>query len=75
MIEKPKLDTKKPVGNGISVPVYKDGETVIIATKSADTTNAGTDINGTYDHTNLSAKFKNPRVSQDVPAEGKGQYE
>jgi hypothetical protein len=71
---KPNLDTKKPVGNGITAPQYKTGVSNIIATKSADMTNASTDLNGTYDQTNLSAKFKNPRVKQDVPSAGQNQY-
>jgi len=74
-ITKPTLDTKKPVGNGITAPVYKNGETVLIATKSADMTNSdSTTINSSYDQANLSAKFKNPRVKQDVPSAGQNQY-
>ena len=73
-ITQPKLDTKKPVGNGINAPVYKNGVENIIATKSADMTNSSTDLNGTASNKNLSAQFKNPRVKQDVPAAGQNQY-
>jgi hypothetical protein len=72
-ITQPALDTKKPVGNGITAPAYFNGVANIIATKSAST-NQGTDINGTASSENLSAKFKNPNVSQDVPEAGRGQY-
>lgn len=70
---KPNLDTKKPVGNGVSAPVYA-GQTTIIATKSADMTNSSTNLNQTASTANLSAKFKNPRNKQDVPSAGQGQY-
>lgn len=76
MITQPSLDTKKPVGgHGVEAPVYDNSVANIIATKSADMTNSETDLNGTYDHTNLSAKFKNPNVKQDVPSAGEGQYQ
>lgn len=69
------MDTKKPVGNGVSAPTFKEGESTLISTKSADMTNSSTDLNGSYDQTNLSAKFKNPQNKQDVPSEGQGQYQ
>lgn len=72
---KPDLKTKRPVGgNGVAAPEYKEGETVIIATKSADMTNSSTNINQTASGENLSAKFKNPNVKQSVPEAGQGQY-
>lgn len=74
-IKKPSLDCKYPVGNGVSKPEYKSGGTDIIATKSADMTNMGTEINITASQENLSAKFKYPRVRQDVPEAGRNQYE
>lgn len=63
---KPDLKTMKPIGNGVNAPVYKEGETVIIATKSANMTNSGTDLNISASNENLSAKFKNPRNRQDT---------
>lgn len=68
-----KLDTKKPVGNGIQAPVFASGGTTIIPNKSADMSGAH-ENNISYDMTNRSAKFKNPRVKQDVPAAGRNQY-
>ena len=72
-IKKTALNTKDPVGNGIQAPQFKTGGTTIIATKSADMNNAGTDINITASNANLSAKWKNG--SQDVPEAGRNQYE
>lgn len=74
-IKKPSLDCKYPVGNGIHAPGYKEGGTTIIATKTADMNNTGTDINITASQENLSAKFKYPRVRQDIPAAARNQYE
>ena len=73
MITKPSLEAKQPVGNGVHAPQYQDG-TTIISTQSADTTNSSTDLNQSYDQTNRSAQFKNPRKTQDQGA-GQGQYE
>ena len=72
MIEKPKLKVK----DAVEIPRggYQDG-TEIISTKSADMKNSGTDLNQTASSVNQSAKYKYPRVSQEVPAEGRGQYE
>lgn len=33
------------------------------------------EVETTYNHENLSAKYKYPRVSQDVPAKGQNQFE
>jgi hypothetical protein len=74
MITQPNLDTKKPVGNGVTAPTYKNGVANIISTQSADMTNASTDLNVSASTENLSAKFKYPRVSQDVPNAGENQY-
>lgn len=68
-----KLDTKKPVGNGVHAPKFNSGSTTIIPNKSADMS-GGHGINMSYNQTNLSAKFKNPRVKQSVPEAGKNQY-
>lgn len=73
MISKPTLECKYPVGNGVSSPEYA-GATEIISTKSADMKNSGTDLNQSASSENLSAKFKHPRVSQDIPSAGQGQY-
>lgn len=73
-ITQPNLDTKKPVGNGVSAPAYFNGVANIIATKSADMKNIDTNLNQTASSENLSAKFKNPRVSQEVPEAGRNQY-
>jgi len=72
MIEKPKLKLKDALE--VSRPEYKDG-TEIIGTKSADMNNSETDLNQTASSENLSAKYKYPRVSQEIPAEGQGQYQ
>jgi len=73
-ITQPSLDTKKPVGNGVTAPAYDNSVANIIATKTADMRNTGTNLNQTASNENLSAKFKNPRVKQDVPAAGNNQY-
>lgn len=70
MITQPNLDTKNTAG-AVGQPVYAGGQD-IISTKSADTTNAGTDLNGTASSENLSAKWKNG--TQDVPEAGRNQY-
>lgn len=71
MITKPTLDTKDTAGV-VGQPTYQDA-TTLISTKSADMTNAGTDITGTASDANLSAKWKNG--AQDVPAAGRNQYQ
>lgn len=62
----PNLDAMKPIGNGIDAPQYKDGESTIIATKSADMTNSDSTLNIGYDQTNRAAQYKYPRTSQDT---------
>lgn len=74
IIKSRKLDTKD-TGGVIGQPTIADDGTTLIATKSAPTTNPDTDLNGTYDHANLSAKYKYPRVSEEIPDKGKNQYE
>ena len=73
MITKPSLDSK-PTAGVVGTPTYQDA-TTLISTKSADMTNSDTDLNITASNENLSAKFKYPRVSEDVPAAGRNQYE
>jgi len=73
MIQKPKLECKT-TGGVVGEPTYKDGASNYITTKTADFNNTGTDINTTASSENLSAKFKNPRVKQDVPEKARGQY-
>lgn len=72
MIKKTKLDCKYPVGNGVSTPVYQDG-TTLIPNSQPSMANPG-ELNQTASNQNLSAKFKYPKVSQDVPEAGKNQY-
>lgn len=72
MIKKTKLDCKYPVGNGTGVPTFQDGTTLIPDTKPS-MANPG-ELNQTASQENLSAKFKYPRVSQDVPEAGRNQY-
>jgi len=74
-ITKPSIECKYPVGNGITKPVYQNGPSNLITTKSASMKNEGTDITGTASEANLSAQFKNPRVKQEIPSEGRNQYQ
>lgn len=72
MISKPTLDTKTTGGvNG--QPQYA-GETTIISTKSADMSGGDSSMSGASTE-NLSAKFKNPNVKQDIPEKARNQYE
>jgi len=69
------LDTKN-TGGVVGQPSYSNGyPSNFISGGSADTTNSGTNLNQTSSGENLSAKFKYPRVSDDVPAKGNNQYE
>ena len=70
MIKKPTLKTKKAVE--VQSPEYKDGSTFIEA--GSPNMSGGSGLNQTASSENLSAKFKYPRVSQDIPAEGRNQY-
>ncbi len=72
MITQPALDSKD-TGGVVGQPSYA-GATTIIATKSADMTNSTTDLNVSASSENLSAKYKYPRVSQDVPPKAANQY-
>ena len=63
---KPNLDTKKPVGNGVSTPRYMDGVPSLAKTMTADMTNSSTSLNTTASVENRSKKFKNPQVKQDT---------
>ena len=66
------FNTKSPVGNGVSQPVKGGSE----ASKIMDVSlNYDGGINQTASRENRSAKFKNPQVKQDVPSEGRNQYE
>lgn len=73
MIDKPSLECKYPVGNGVAAPEYA-GATTIIPNQSADMS-GGTGLNGTASEENLSARFKNPRVHQDIPDAARNQYQ
>ncbi len=72
MIKKPQLKTKDAVE--IPSPSFKDGST-IVPDKQPDMKNSETDLNQTASSENQSAKYKYPRVKQEVPEAGKGQYE
>lgn len=64
-ISKPKLDTRLPVGNGITKPEYKTGGTTIIPNNSASVSYSdGTGMTDTGP--NKSAQFKNPNIKQDI---------
>jgi hypothetical protein len=65
MITKPTLDAKDTAGV-VGKPEYAPEVTNIIATKSADMKNTATDLNQTASTENLSAKWKNPQVKQEV---------
>lgn len=62
----PSLNAMNPIGNGVTTAQYHNGVSGIVGTMSADMTNGSTDLNVTYDQTNRSAKFKNPRNTQDT---------
>jgi hypothetical protein len=64
--------TKAPVGNGVSKPVAGTSEASRFMNASL---NYDGGINNGASSENLSAKFKYPRATQDVPAEGRNQYE
>lgn len=75
MINKPNLEMKKPVGNGVSTPEYQNGPSNFAKVSTADMKNTGTDLNQTASGENLSAKFKNPRAKADVAPEAQNQYQ
>lgn len=65
-------DCKSPVGNGVSKPEmasYPKGMQKDVSL------NYDGGINQTASQVNLSAKFKNPQVKQDVAPEARNQYE
>jgi hypothetical protein len=64
--------TKSPVGNGINKPVVGSSPSGMTKTVSL---NYDGGINGTSSSENLSAKFKSPRATFEVPSEAKNQYE
>jgi len=66
MIEKPNLDAKSPIGNGVKTVQYHEGVSAIAGTMSASTTNSSTTLNTTASTENLAAKFKYPRNTQDT---------
>lgn len=66
--------TKSPVGNGIEKPVADNTKARMTTMNAPLDTSMG--LNQTYDHGNLSAKFKNPNNKQDhVPADAFNQYQ
>lgn len=72
-ITKPTLKVKQPVGNGIVAPRYGDGDALIARTQPS--MSGGDSSPKSASPENRSAKFKYPRVRQDVPAAGRNQYE
>jgi len=71
----PSLNTKKPVGNGVSVPQYKKGVTMIVPSSANGKKISYYDGTGdTATGPNLSAKYKYPNVRQEVPEAGQNQY-
>jgi len=65
------------VGSPENAAGNESGVTTLIPNAAPSTTGpTGNDgINGTASQENLSAKYKYPRVSEDVPVAGKNQYE
>jgi len=59
----------------VGQPQYKTGVDVLIPNRQPNTTDAGTNLNVTASSENRSKKFEYPQVSQDVPSEGRNQYE
>ena len=72
MIKKTPLKTKQAVE--IPSPEYKDGSTFIEG-ETTNIKNNKAETTQTTSSENLSAKYKNPRVSQDIPSAGRGQYQ
>jgi len=72
-ITKPSLEVKQPVGNGVSAPLYGDADALIA--RNQPSMSGGDSAPKSASAENRSAKFKNPRVRQDVPAAGRNQYE
>lgn len=66
-----KLDCKYPVGNGIKKPEMAGS----MSSPSPMSVSYSSPMGDMSSGPNLSKKFKYPSVSQDVPMEGKGQYE
>lgn len=71
-IKKTSLDTKDTGGN-VGQPSYKEGETKLIGKEGFDIS-GGSNLDTGPQGPNLSAKYKYPRVSQEVSAVQK-QYE
>lgn len=66
----------KPTGGVVGTPVFNEGGDEFGKVKTADTKNTdAAEINITASTENLSAKYKNPRVKQDVESVGNNQYE
>jgi len=64
MIQKPSLDTKNTGGN-VGQPGYKEGETMLIRKEGFDVS-GGHNLDTTASGENLSAKYKYPRVKQQL---------
>jgi hypothetical protein len=74
MIKKPNLDTKD-TGGQVGQPQYAGATTIIPGGDKPAPMNTRTGLNPGASEANLSKKFKNPAVKQDVPEKGRGQYE
>lgn len=72
-IQKTDLESK-PTAGVAGTPQFQDSDT-FIPSSSADMKNSDSDLNQTASSENLSAKYKYPRVSEDVPPQAQGQYE
>lgn len=66
------LDTKNTSG-GIGQPSI-GGDYVPVPMKSASVTGPTGLVETTASQENLSAKYKYPRISQDIPEKGRGQF-
>ena len=72
-----KWDTIKPTaldagdtGGVVGMPTQSDNFGMTNITKTASVTGPTGMVETTYDHANLSAKYKYPNVHQDVPSKG-----
>lgn len=70
MIQSTPLDAMDTAGV-VGIPTIAEDSTMTGITKSASVTGPTGEVETTYDHANLSAKYKYPNVTQDVPSLGK----
>lgn len=72
-IYKKSLDVKD-TGGAVGKVEYATNIPLIPAGTHQASLDTRTGLNPGYDKTNLSAKFKNPRVKQDLPEKARNQY-